>query len=96
MSRFRDCHRSFASVALAEERSPCKGEVAGSNPGLGHHNVIEIDGSQHQSFEECKERDKRKDKFLNSEGYEVLRIVWSDMCKDTKDKIKEAYDFIHK
>lgn len=57
--------------------------------------VIEIDGDQHQRFEEYKERDKRKDKFLDSEGYQVLRVAWKEMCNDTKDKIKECYEFIH-
>jgi very-short-patch-repair endonuclease len=57
--------------------------------------VIEIDGSQHSRFEEYKERDKRKDMFLTSEGYKILRISWSDMCQNTLEKIKEAYNFIH-
>jgi very-short-patch-repair endonuclease len=57
--------------------------------------VIEIDGSQHSRFEEYKERDKRKDIFLTSEGYKILRISWSDMCQNTLEKIKEAYNFIH-
>lgn len=57
--------------------------------------VIEIDGGQHQRFEEYIERDKRKDLFLSKEGYTVLRVVWQEMFNNTKDKIKECYNFIH-
>lgn len=56
---------------------------------------IEIDGEQHQRFEEYRERDIRKDKFLQENGWKVLRIEWKDMYKNTKLKIKEASDFIH-
>jgi len=57
--------------------------------------VIEIDGDQHQRFEEYKERDKRKDEFLSKEGYQVLRIIWKDMFNNPKEKIKECFEFIH-
>lgn len=58
--------------------------------------VIEIDGDQHQRFDEYIERDKKKDKFLFDEGYQVLRVIWKEMYKNPKEKIKECYDFIHK
>jgi very-short-patch-repair endonuclease len=57
--------------------------------------VIEIDGDQHQRFEEYIERDKRKDEFLTSRGYQILRIIWKEMFNNTKEKIKECYEFIH-
>lgn len=57
--------------------------------------VIEIDGDQHQRFKEYIERDKRKDKFLTKEGYQILRIVWKEMFHNPQEKIKECYDFIH-
>ncbi len=57
--------------------------------------VIEIDGDQHQRFEEYVERDKRKDEFLDKEGYQVLRIVWKEMFNNPKEKISECYKFIH-
>ncbi len=57
--------------------------------------VIEIDGDQHQRFEEHIERDKRKDDFLAKQGYQVLRVVWKDMFNNPKEKIKECYKFIH-
>lgn len=57
--------------------------------------VIEIDGDQHQRFDEYIERDKRKDEFLIKEGYKVLRVIWKDMYNNPKYKIKECYEFIH-
>ena len=50
--------------------------------------AIEIDGEQHQRFEEYRERDKRKDMYLTKEGWKILRIVWKDMFHNTKEKIK--------
>lgn len=57
--------------------------------------IIEIDGGQHKRFVEYQERDKRKDQFLIKEGWEVLRIDWSDLYKDTKKYIQIAFNFIH-
>lgn len=56
--------------------------------------VIEIDGDQHERFEEYKLRDKEKDKLLVENGWQVLRIKWKDMMKDSKYWIKTAKDFI--
>ena len=58
--------------------------------------VIEIDGEQHERFEEYRLRDIRKDDFLKSCGYQILRISWKEMYENPKAKIQEAYDFIHK
>ena len=55
---------------------------------------IEIDGDQHSRFEEYKKRDLRKDTFLKENGWQVLRIKWKDMYKDTKFYIKLAKEFI--
>lgn len=57
--------------------------------------VIEIDGEQHDRFEEIKKRDERKDKYLKNLGYSVLRIKWKEMCNNTKLEIEKAYKFIH-
>jgi len=57
--------------------------------------IIEIDGEQHQRFEDYMKRDEKKDEYLKSQGYEILRIVWKDMFADPKTKIMEAYNFIH-
>ena len=57
--------------------------------------IIEIDGDQHQRFEEYIERDKRKDEFLNEAGYEVLRVVWKDMFNNPKEMIHICYEFVH-
>lgn len=55
---------------------------------------IEIDGDQHQRFQEYKDRDQRKDKFLADSGWKVLRIEWKKMYHDPKTWIKIANDFI--
>jgi very-short-patch-repair endonuclease len=55
---------------------------------------IEIDGDQHERFEEYRERDIRKDAALEAEGWKVLRIKWQDMFHDTKTWIKVAKQFI--
>jgi len=55
---------------------------------------IEIDGAQHQRFDEVKERDKRKDECLKENGWEVLRIPWKDFYKNTKKSIKLSNEFI--
>lgn len=62
---------------------------------LEKRKVIEIDGDQHERFEEQKERDKRKDLLLKEEGIEILRIKWKEMHQNPKKWIKIAYDFIH-
>lgn len=56
--------------------------------------VIEIDGDQHERFEEYKLRDKEKDRLLIENGWQVLRIKWKDMMKDSKYWIKIAKEFI--
>lgn len=56
--------------------------------------AIEIDGSQHKRFQEIIDRDKRKDEYLLSNGWKILRIDWSNMCNNTKEKIEEAKQFI--
>jgi len=55
---------------------------------------IEIDGEQHQRFQEYRERDERKDKFLKDSGWKVLRIEWQKMYKDPKHWIQIAKDFV--
>lgn len=55
---------------------------------------IEIDGDQHQRFEEYKERDKRKDTLLKAEGWKVLRLIWKDVYAEPKKWIQIAKDFL--
>lgn len=43
--------------------------------------AIEIDGDQHYTDERIKESDKRKDKYLENEGWYVFRIKWSSYQK---------------
>jgi signal peptidase I len=56
---------------------------------------IEIDGDQHQRFEEYRKRDERKDKLLKEEGWEILRIKWKDLYQDPSNWIEKSYQFIH-
>jgi very-short-patch-repair endonuclease len=55
---------------------------------------IEIDGEQHQRFQDYKERDMRKDALLKENGWEVLRLIWKDMYNNPKEAIKKAKTFI--
>lgn len=56
---------------------------------------IEIDGEQHERFDEYKERDIRKDNFCESQGWKILRIKWKDLYNNTKDEIEKAKKFIN-
>ncbi len=57
--------------------------------------AIEIDGEQHQRFQDIIDRDKRKDDFLIMNEWKVLRIKWKDICNESKKWINIAYNFIH-
>ena len=61
---------------------------------LDKKRVIEIDGEQHEKFEEQKLRDAEKDKLLSLEGYALLRIRWKDLYENPKHWIQIAKDFI--
>jgi very-short-patch-repair endonuclease len=56
--------------------------------------VIEIDGEQHERFEEYKNRDIRKDRFLKENDWNILRIKWKDMFNDPKKYIRLSLEFI--
>lgn len=56
--------------------------------------AIEIDGEQHERFEEYRERDKRKDEACKKLGWTILRISWKDLYHNPKDFIKIANEFI--
>lgn len=45
---------------------------------------IEIDGEQHQRFEDRKRNDLEKDRLLKEEGWTELRVSWSWLCKNTQ------------
>jgi very-short-patch-repair endonuclease len=61
---------------------------------LAHMKCIEIDGDHHMQFEEIIERDKRKDKYLQEIGWNILRINWKDMYMNPKKYIELAKEFI--
>jgi very-short-patch-repair endonuclease/uncharacterized C2H2 Zn-finger protein len=57
---------------------------------------IEIDGEQHERYEDYKQRDLKKDEFCNKNGWSILRIKWIDLYNNTKEKINDAKNFIDK
>jgi len=57
---------------------------------------IEIDGKQHDELPDVRERDIRKNEFIKSSGWEVLRIKWKVLFKDPKQWISLANNFINK
>ena len=61
---------------------------------ISKQRCIEIDGEQHQRFDEYKERDKRKDKCLKDANWKVLRLVWKDVYANPKYWIQIAKNFI--
>ena len=74
------------------------------NDGIRHYSIdfawinkkkyIELDGEQHQRFHEYQERDQRKDKFLQENGWVGLRIAWKDMFNNPQEWINRAKEFI--
>ena len=48
---------------------------------------IEIDGEQHQRFEERRKKDIEKDALLKEEGWTEIRVAWSWVIK----KFPEIY-----
>ena len=51
---------------------------------------IEIDGEQHDRFEEYKLRDISKDKLLKENGWKVIRIKWIDCWHNPKQYIEQV------
>jgi very-short-patch-repair endonuclease len=56
--------------------------------------AIEIDGEQHYRDKNQMRIDKEKNELLKQEGWQLLRIRWKLMFKDTKSYIKKAKRFI--
>ena len=60
---------------------------------------IEVDGSQHYYDEKIVESDKRRNKFLEDDGWDIIRINWSEYQKfsfdDKKDYISKLKSYIN-
>jgi very-short-patch-repair endonuclease len=56
--------------------------------------AIEIDGEQHYTQPEQQARDRRKEELLAAEGWQLLRLRWSSVMKDTKTHIAAAKRFV--
>jgi very-short-patch-repair endonuclease/DNA-directed RNA polymerase subunit RPC12/RpoP len=59
------------------------------------HLYIEMDGEQHYRFKELIERDKKRDAWLKEQGWNVLRIPWTECLKDKEAWINKAKTFIN-
>jgi very-short-patch-repair endonuclease len=57
---------------------------------------IEIDGDQHHLDKRIAESDIRRTEFLESQGWKVFRVKWSDYQKLPMDARKELIDKIRK
>lgn len=55
---------------------------------------LEIDGNQHFLDERIVNSDKRRDEFLTSQGWQVIRIRWSDY-KKLDSKRDFVYNIVH-
>ena len=58
--------------------------------------VIEFDGDYWHSTENQKEKDRLRDEYLISNGYQVLRIKESEYKKDKEKIINECLLFLKK
>jgi len=58
--------------------------------------VIEIDGVQHERFEEYKRRDERKEKVIRDFDIEILRIKWQAVCRDSKKQFESILAILNK
>ncbi len=55
---------------------------------------IEIDGEQHERFDDYKKRDAEKDRLLHDAGWQVLRIKWKDCFHNPQQYIEQVKKFI--
>ena len=55
--------------------------------------IIEIDGGQHDE-EENRRADQRRTRYLEEQGYRVLRLWNNDVLRDTKSALTYIVDFL--
>jgi hypothetical protein len=56
--------------------------------------VVECDGFKYHKSKEVFESDKKRDRLLQSKGYQVLRFSGSEIFRDTVKVSEELFDFI--
>ena len=56
--------------------------------------VIEMDGEQHERFQEQIEKDQRKDFLLAKDGYKELRIPWKSCFHNPKEWIRKVKEIL--
>jgi very-short-patch-repair endonuclease len=57
--------------------------------------VIEVDGSQHKETNHRK-KDERRDRFLSSQGVEVIRFNANDVVKEIGSVTQRIYEIVRK
>lgn len=57
---------------------------------------IEIDGQQHERFEERKLKDAIKDENLKAENWKLLRLRWVDIYNNKQEYIQKILSFLSK
>jgi very-short-patch-repair endonuclease len=55
--------------------------------------IVELDGSQHVERSDC---DRRRDNFLRSKGFRVLRFWNSDVLLRTETVLETVYEALHR
>lgn len=55
---------------------------------------IEVDGEQHERFEDRKLMDAKKEENLKAEHWKLLRLKWSNVCNDTQFYVQQILDFL--
>ena len=55
---------------------------------------IEIDGEQHEKFQEQKQRDIEKEQLLKEEGWTELWKSWKEIFNSPKEFIKEVENIL--
>ena len=55
---------------------------------------IEVDGEQHERFEDRKLMDTKKEENLKAEHWKLLRLKWSNVCNDTQFYVQQILDFL--
>ena len=56
--------------------------------------VIECDGEYWHSRPEMQERDRKKDRYLESRGYKVLRLPEAAIRADVRGCVQRVVDFL--
>lgn len=63
--------------------------------GFSYHSIVECDGHEfHEKTKAQAARDKKRDRYLQSEGYPVLRFTGSEIYRDPQARAMEVLNSI--